>query len=244
MTYTYKAYVQFREPSANKFQNPSPAPTVSAIDTDGGVISGATIVNIATGIYKCELIHANKMDVIFLVSTTDITFPDFALLESERVFDIIDWMSTLPANIWGYVTRTLTQTSTEIAATISEGSISQIRGNTWALSVDLNTDLTGAKLQFSIKRNPDSLDSEAMVFIDTDTGLIYLNGASATAGDGSLVIDDAVSGIVTVNLNAAATAQLREGRFKYGFQAVIGGSVTEVSIGSFRIISDIVRASS
>jgi len=246
MSYTYISYVQFREPANNKFENPSVAPIVSAIDgSDGSAIAGASITNIDTGIYRCALTIDDKKDVIFKVTTTDPTFPDFALLESERHFNILDTLTDIPANFWGYVTRTLTQTATEISATISDGSISQVRGNTWAISVDLDMDLTAAKIQLAIKQNSDDADSESVVFIDTDAGLIYLDGdAAASASDGSIDIDDALNGLITVNLNASATSRLEEGLFRYGFQVVVGATVIEAAIGNFTIVSDIVHASS
>ena len=245
MSYTYIAYAQFREPNNNKWSDPGSAPTVAAIDgSDGSAVAGATIVHIDTGLYRCELTIATKKDIIFKVHTDDSTYPDFALLESQRHFDLWDFIADVPASFWGYATRTLTQTLTQVQDQISENAISVYRGNTWAISLDLDTDLTGALLvQFAVKRTQDDDDSESLVFIDTDTGLVYLNGAAAgTPADGSLVIDDALNGLITINLSADATQQLKEGRRSYGVQVTSSTNVvTEVSIGTFRIRADIVR---
>ena len=210
-------------------------------------IPGATITQVATGLYKCEVTTATKQDTIFLATTTDPTYPDFALLESERHFNILDALLDIPAQFWGYASRTLTTTLQQVSATLSTASISEIRGNTWSISLDLDADFTGKNVQFAIKNRHSDTDAESMLFVDSDTGLLVLNeSATVVASDATITITDALNGIIEIAVEASVTSLLSEGRHKYGIQMVdsVSGDVTELVIGTVEIVADIVRTSS
>ncbi len=160
--------------------------------------------------------------------------------DNTSVYKIIPF-----ADIWTSPSRTLTQAATSITAAVSGSSITDIRGNSWSISV---TDLTlsGTIHQFAIKRHASQPDADAILFIDTATGLITVNGAA--------VVDAAQAGLdytgttLTITVDAEITAQLPAGSYVYGIQTVSQDSasttVSELYSGVFTITADVVRATS
>jgi len=146
---------------------------------------------------------------------------------------------TSSSDVWTYGSRTLTQSATSITAAVSGSSITDIRGNDWDIDVTSLT-LDSNLIQFTIKRSYEDADAAALLMIDTDTGLLYLNGAAGTAGDGSLSYAGTTLTIVT---KASATAQLPPGTYVYGIQSITAaGAVAESYGGTFVITADRVRA--
>lgn len=141
--------------------------------------------------------------------------------------------------VWEYTSRTLTQTATSISAAVSGSTITDVRGDTWSIPI---TDLTldANKQQFVVKRNVQDADTASLLFVDSATGLIYINGAAGTASDASLVYAGTT---LTLTVKPGATAQLPVGTFHYGIQSVTAaGAVEEPYGGIFTISGDYVRA--
>jgi hypothetical protein len=159
---------------------------------------------------------------------------------------LVDTATTLPAEIngvhtevWSSTDRTLTQSATSVTSSVSGSEITDVRGDSWSIDVTGLT-LDANKQQFSIKRYSSDADTAALLLVDSATGLLYLNGAAGTAGDGSLVYAGTT---LTITVKASATAQLPTGTFHYGIQSVsAAGSVNEAYGGDFVIQDDYVRA--
>lgn len=132
-----------------------------------------------------------------------------------------------------------TWASAAISASYASGAISDIRGSSWSIAMtDLTLDTN--KQQFCIKRKAQDKDEDAILFVDSATGLIYINGAAGTASDATLVYAGTT---LTLTVKTAATAQLPVGTFHYGVQYVTAaGLVEEPYGGTFSITADIVRA--
>jgi len=129
--------------------------------------------------------------------------------------------------------------ATNVTTAVSNGSITDIRGSSWSIPI---TDLTldANKQQFVIKRNVQDADTAALLFVDSTTGLIYLNGVAGTASDATLVYAGTT---LTLTVKPGATAQLPVGTFHYGIQYVTAaGAVEEPYGGIFTISGDYVRA--
>lgn len=146
-----------------------------------------------------------------------------------------DTLETLSDQIDGVQTWA----SSAISASYASGAISDIRGSSWSIAMtDLTLDTN--KQQFCIKRKAQDSDADAILFVDSDTGLITLNGAAGTASDATLVYAGTT---LTLTVKTAATAQLPVGTFHYGVQYVTAaGLVEEPYGGTFSITADIVRA--
>lgn len=110
--------------------------------------------------------------------------------------------------------------------------------------------LTGyTKLWFTLKEYEAQPDDDSIIQIGVGSGfatpgLIYLNGESATASQGSITVDDAATGDITVTLDEIASAQLPIGRYYFDVQALIGTTITTFTIGIVIISADYSRATS
>ncbi len=161
----------------------------------------------------------------------------------ETLSDQIDTIdsSGVAAAVWSNPDRTLTQTATSITSSVSGSTITDVRGDTWSIDI---TDLTldTHKQQFAIKRHAGDADSAALLFVDSDDGLLYIYGAAGTASDASLVYAGTT---LTLTVKPAATAQIPSGTHKYGIQSVTAaGVVNEAYGGSFTVQADVVKATS
>jgi len=153
------------------------------------------------------------------------------------------------AGVWAYGTRTLTMTAAEIEAALSGDTITAHRGDSLSVSLTGLGSLAGyVSLDFTVKRSKNDSDDEAIIRIrknasGLDDGLLRLNGALATAGDGSLVVDDEAAGNITVNLAASATAKLKpSGGHHYDVQMIDATIVKTKTEGTFVIPADVTRA--
>lgn len=110
--------------------------------------------------------------------------------------------------------------------------------------------LTGyTKLWFTLKGHEGQPDDDAIVQIGVGSGfatpgLIYLNGEPATASQGSITVDDATTGDITILLDEIASAQLPIGRYYFDIQALIGTTITTFTVGVVVISADYTRVTS
>lgn len=151
-------------------------------------------------------------------------------------------LANMPAAVWAHAKRELTQTAQSIASTVSSTAVSQVRGDTWEFNI---TDLTldANKQQLVVKIIAKHLDANALLFFDSDDGLLILNGLALETEDqskGSIVYSGTT---LTVSLDADASALLPAGTWVFGIQSVTaGGDVTESYGGSFTVLEDVVRS--
>ena len=269
MSYIYTAVIQYQD-SNGRFVNPTAAATVTAYDLAGNSIANPTITNLATGGYKVSVTQADLEDVVFRVVPhvdDQANFDDVAVIQ-EKVYHVADEIltdtgTTIPATIatvdtvvdavkvktdqltftqTNKVDAYLTQTAAQITAAVSGSTITQIRGDTWNFDIpDLTLDSN--KIQLAVKRTAGNADSESLVFIDTDTGLLYINGVLATVAQNAKASLSYTGTTLTVEVDADIVALLPVGDWKYGIQSVsAAGVVSEIYQGTFTITADIARA--
>ena len=230
-----------------------------------GNYTWAKLTNL-TGCYTLYLsAYASKVDfVATIVPHTDdqATVADVVLLSPtyhDNIDDILeDTATTLPASITAQTTalqgadsdtlETLsdqmdgiaTWTAAAVSSSITAGSITQIKGNTWNFDIEDLT-LDDNLIQLSIKTSKSKTDAESILMIDTTTGLLYVNGKVGTAGDASLSYAGTT---LTVVVDASVTDDLEYSNcLYYGIQSITaGGVVSEVYGGTFVITNDVVRA--
>jgi hypothetical protein len=151
----------------------------------------------------------------------------------------------LTAVVWGALSRTLTLPSAQVATLAVSGStITLKRGDTLSAALAGLGSLAGrTKLWFTVKRALEDPDSAALVQIVEGTGLVTLNGAAGTAGDGSVTVTDATAGNLTVALAARATALLETwGTYTYDVQILTASGVVTKAEGAFVVLADATRA--
>jgi hypothetical protein len=258
MSYVYSAFVSIND-ADGRSKNFTLAPTVTVWDGDGEsqILSPSpTLVYFEPGLYKVKVVLDVKTDVLFKIDPhvdDQAEIADIKLIHEKVVHvaeDILeDTGTTLPAaiaavddDVWSYASRTLTQSATEVVAAVTGSSITQVRGNTWQFDIHGLT-LSGDKIQLVVKRTALDTDAEGLLFIDTETGLVTVNGTAAdNPNKASLSYIDTT---LTVTVSADIAAVLPVGNWHYGIQSVTaGGEVAENYIGTFVIISDMVRATS
>jgi hypothetical protein len=130
-----------------------------------------------------------------------------------------------------------------VTSAVSSGTITDVRGSSWSIAIEDLT-LDSNKQQFAIKRNAGDLDAQALLLVDSATGLLTLNGVSSglTAGDASLVYAGTT---LTLTVKPNITAQIPSGAWKYGIQYVTAAGVVEEPYGgTFTVQADVVRAAS
>jgi hypothetical protein len=159
---------------------------------------------------------------------------------------------TLPADVWSYSSRTLTQSAASVAAAVDGDRISITRGDSLSASITgLGSIANYTKLWFTVKRERNDADTAAILQVvltnpaaGTD-GLLYLNGAAATAAQGSITVDDAAAGDITIAVDEVATAQLADSSCVYDVQVRRStGAVNTLTEGECDINADISRATS
>lgn len=147
------------------------------------------------------------------------------------------------AAVWAYGTRTLTQSAASIVAAVAGSDLSIHRGDSLSASITGLGDISGrSKLWFTIKTTARDADTASIVQIEETAGLVYINGAAAgTPANGSITIDDAVAGDITVALDEVETAKLAPDALVYDVQMLDGGDVTTLSAGDATVTADVTR---
>ncbi len=154
-------------------------------------------------------------------------------------------LSALLASIWSYGYRTLTQTAESILSILQGNGLTLYRGDTWSQSITGMGSLAGrTKLYFTAKRSKDDADSAAVIQVEETAGLLYLNGAAGTAGNGSLTVTDAVAGDVTVVLAAVEAAKLARESLYCDVQMTDASGTTTKHVTTLTITLDVTRATS
>ena len=196
--------------------------------------------------YVCEKITTNlNADVLGVEAKVDIIDDLVDDLETRLTAARAGYLDNLSAGsvaLEATLNAIATWAAAAISASYTAGSISDIRGSSWSIAM---TDLTldSNKQQFSIKRKAQDPDADAILFVDSATGLITLNGVSTglTAADCSLVYAGTT---LTLTVKANITAQIAPAsNYHYGIQYVTAaGLVEEPYGGTFAVVADIVRA--
>ena len=166
---------------------------------------------------------------------------------SDQLDAIDDYIDTEVAAIKAKTDLITTGTTLTIASVVVGSTITAHRGDTLSAALENIGALTNySKLWFTVKRDYDDADSAAVIQIEKTGGLLYLNGAAGTTGNGSLTINDVASGDVTIVLNASETAKLSPGNYQYDIQILrsAGTPVSTLTYGEFVVPADVTRATS
>lgn len=145
----------------------------------------------------------------------------------------------------GRATATLTTAGATLAAALSGTTVTIRRGDSLSLAITGLGDISGrTSLWFTVKAADTQVDTAAIIQIEETAGLVYLNGAdaSARAANGDITVDDDVAGDITVTLDEVETDDLVPDRLTYDVQVLDGGDVTTLTEGIADIVADITRA--
>jgi DNA-binding transcriptional regulator YhcF (GntR family) len=224
-----------------------------ALAKNGGAFATITptVTERAYGWYNLALTatHTNTTGFMALHITATATDP-----KDVQYLVVAESDAALTAQgIWEYGNRTLTYSPTNILS-ISSDALTFVRGDMVTYVFEDITDLatfTGSDIAyFTLKKNYQDLDSEAILQIDSDTGLLILNGqkvAVASNAKAELTVDVAAE-TITLEIDADISKQLpySTSDYYYDVELVIDGgsgfdNVVTPVIGTFTLTRDVTR---
>lgn len=213
---------------------------------------GAT--HIQNGVYYATLDATDTNTVgplsIFVHVAGALFFRLACVVLPAQVYDSLiagsDYLDTNAVQ-WAGVAVTAGNEAASVVGVVSAGNITVYRGTTWTISLTGIGVLTAYdKVYFTVKSQPSETDSQALLqAYNAAAGLLVFNGATPAADtDGTVTIDDAGAGDITVTVQPGVTAAAPPGTYRYDVKGVdLDGSVVELSAGGkFVVLSDITRA--
>ena len=135
-----------------------------------------------------------------------------------------------------------------VVTPVNGSTITILRGDTFiATLTDIGNLTNYISLDFSVKRTVHEPDDNATIRIrknvsDADDGLLWLNGAAHAVGtDGSITINDAATGDITITLKAGVTKELAPGNYVYDIQLIEADEVSTLTGGTLIVSPDVTR---
>lgn len=150
--------------------------------------------------------------------------------------------AAIAAAVWTNASRTLTQTSAQIAAALDGTTLVIHRGDSLSISFTNIGNITNrTKLWFTVKESEADADTAAMIQISEGGGLLYINGSAATtSANGVITVSDATAGNLTVTLDESETEKLRWFRGVYDIQVLRStGAVNTLTAGIAALNRDV-----
>jgi hypothetical protein len=160
---------------------------------------------------------------------------------------------TLAADVWAYASRTLTQTAAQIATILTGTELNIPRGDKIEFSQTIGSITGWKKLYFIMKTAVDTPDGDAILWLQVSSpadavndGLKRVEGVANTLSNGTLTVDTAATGAVSIDIEAAASTLLEErGGLWYGYKWIDANDDPHtLTIGVANITSAIVEATS
>lgn len=145
----------------------------------------------------------------------------------------------------GRSSATLTTAGASLAVALDGTDMSIRRGDSLSVAITGLGSLVGrTKLWFTVKEGyPDADTASIIQIVEGVGGLIYLNGVAAgVPANGSITVDDAVAGDITIVLDEVETAKLKPDSLGYDVQVLNAGDVTTLTAGDVTVIADLTRA--
>jgi hypothetical protein len=150
-----------------------------------------------------------------------------------------------PADVWAHTPRTLTQPAAQVAAVVAGTSVTVRRGESTTIALTGLGSITGfSQLWFTAKRgHGEDPDARSLVQITQTGGLLYIARAAATnSALGSITVNSAAAGDITITIDEEATKLLPIESGRYDVQVRIAGDTRTLTEGAFTVARDITRA--
>jgi len=208
--------------------------TVTGAHSDGGFVEiDATNM---PGVYRLDLPDAVcatgvPSAVVMLKGATNLA-P--IVLEIQLTdFDVLDKLNV---------------SSVEFVTSVVGSTITILRGDTLTASLlNLGSMESYVSLDFTVKASTHQSDDAALIRVRKNAsgltdGLLRLNGTAHTTGtDGSITINDAPTGDITIMLKATVTDDLVPGTYVYDIQLIEAAEVTTLTTGTLIVSADVTR---
>jgi hypothetical protein len=220
------------------------------ISKDGG--SFVNIDALPSEIGSSGVLTLNLMSAEMGADRVVVKFHDVAGAEWRDLLVIIQTVSTqlddlAPEDMWAHTPRTLTQSAAVIASTVAGSIITFHRGDSFSADLTGLGDISGrTKLWFTVKAGQEHADTLSIVQIEESAGLLYLNGADASArsSNGAITVTDAVAGDITITLDEVETDDLVPVRSLYYDVQMLtaAGAIRTLTAQVAKITADVTRA--
>jgi hypothetical protein len=195
---------------------------------------------------KMDIVDAPNSTALVAIATavwaaTTRTLTAFGTLAADTAAATYATVSAILAGI----NNKLDASTVNVVATIVGSTINVYRDATWSIDITaLGAIAADDVVYFSVKRNAGDSDADALVRISRAGGLVWLNKAATTNGNGTLTVTNATTGALTVTLKPAASAT---------FDAMTGlawdikritaaGVASELTAGVLNILPTVTRA--
>jgi len=145
-------------------------------------------------------------------------------------------IAAVAAAVWSYATRTLTASSTAPGTGLTAQTWTIVRGDDLARTfAAIAADATITKAQLTVKRRHEQDDVAATLAVDSETGLLRLNGEDPGALTATLTLAGELS------IPAATTQQLAAATYNYDVQVWRTAAIQTLERGTFVVTADITR---
>lgn len=221
--------------------------TVRNLDAGTVVVNAQPATEVGDGVYKYVWQNNDPINALATATTADTTVDQqviHSFISKEQMK--LNALPSTPAAAGEYTTA-LTAIQGKLSSdplpvvlvNVVGSTITNIRGNDWV--IEIPGLILDGKIQFAIKRSDNEPDERSVLFIDSETGLITVNGKPAT--DPIHAELDYTADVLSMVVDACITAQLAKGTYIYGIQSVsASGDVLERYGGQFVVLGDVVRA--
>lgn len=224
-----------QNPSTGAAADASPTPSATLVKNGTDTSITVTVTRKETGVYKATTVipatWTSGDEVQIRVQATVGTVTGKAVV----------WTSTLDKTRVGAL---LTAPVTDLLASLADGVLPIRRGDTFSYTRS-SLDFTDAdKVWFTVKTAVGHTDSQAILQVNSEDGLVYINGEDAeddTLGSVSFTDND-----VTVIIDEEVTACLSvAGGLYFDIQKLTDdGDVYTLVSGNAEIVADVTRATS
>jgi len=152
--------------------------------------------------------------------------------------------SAVASSVWQYSSRTLTQSAATVAATVAGDEITVQRLTSWSISITGMGSLVGrSKLYFTMKTRSSDDDDDSVVQIEESDGLKYIGGDEADdSAKGSLTVDDAAAGNVTIAVDESVTDLAKQSGSWDVKMVTAAGDVSVLTQGDWAIVAVVTHA--
>ena len=212
-----------------------------------GGAGGGTIDDVSIGQSSIQWDGSAEIPLSDLATAVALATAQADLDDPTQYMADVTGMSTLTAaEVWSYVTRTLTQSAAQIQDIVEGSVVSVYQYTTWSFSLTGLGDISARdRLYFTAKGNLDDDDDESATILQVEEtdGLLYIGGAAPTLATlGTLVVNDGTLGNITVTVDDSVTG-LENQHGAYDVKMVTAAGTTSVlTISTFQIKSVVTKA--
>jgi hypothetical protein len=225
-------------------------PTVTDV-TNGVTLTAGALTSVASAVWASGARTLTSFGTLVadIWANGTRTLTSFGTLVADIVDDVV---AAVQAAIAGGVAVTFTQTPSEIQAAVQGDRLTIQRDSDWIARIYVTGGISATRndLLFTVKTAPKkdaaASDSESVIQISENEGLLYLNGADGEAAEGSLTVvdeaDDDGNGVIDLRLTAWAASQLAKyADYAWDLKNIeVGEDLARVE-GALRVVASVTR---